>query len=164
MDEEYLLHDDKFYDSYEVKDEDDPYYFDAVKIGEFSVDDDTPEETNGASTDNGKKSDNIIEVWIYGNEGDRIPHLHFKSQKLNLDGCIKLEKAEYFKHCSHTSTLTDKQVKAFYDFMKTNNYKDKVNNYDLVVNIWNLGVYDNVREIDYMANMPDYSKLNDNSL
>lgn len=108
---EYYTHDDVFYETYHEAYESDHNRHDRFEhfIGKFKYHDDTddPEYTDT----------NTIGIYVYSHEGDRIPHMHFKSSDGKLDGCVKIEKAEHYVHESHTSKLTKTQAKEFYKFM-----------------------------------------------
>lgn len=97
-------------------------------------------------------TDDRIELRIYTDDPGSIPHLHFKSD--NLDGCIRLDKAEYFPHNRHTSTLNSRQVRSLVRFLKSYNSRWKMSNWDVVVKLWNDNNSD--VEIDDSAPMPDY--------
>ena len=39
-----------------------------------------------------------IQIWIRSNDGGNVPHVHFFTKDLKINGCIKLDKPEYFDH------------------------------------------------------------------
>lgn len=73
-----------------------------------------------------------IKFQIESPEGP-IPHLHFYSPDLN--GCIRLDKAEYFKHGNHNDVLPRKILKEFYKWIIVKD--DEKTNYEKCCDEWN---------------------------
>lgn len=102
----------------------------------------------------GYTEDNI-ELRIYTDDPGKIPHFHFKGD--NLDGCIRIDKAEYFPHNKHTSKLNSKQIKHLIKFLKSPYKNWGISNWKYLVALWN----DNNSDISFPddAEMPDYTLL-----
>lgn len=93
-----------------------------------------------------------IQIIIYTDDLGKIPHLHFKSERLN--GCIRLDRPEYFIHGHHTSTLNTKQIRSFVKFMKSPHRHGGMTNWEYTLMLWN----DNNSEVEFPEDypMPDY--------
>ena len=94
-----------------------------------------------------------IEILIYTDDTGMIPHFHFKSRD-GLDGCIRLDKPEYFIHGHHTSILNTKQIRSIVKFLKSP-YKNRgISNWEHLIDSWN----DNNSKFEFPEDylMPDY--------
>lgn len=99
-------------------------------------------------------------IIVYGSEGP-IPHFHFESLDGELDGCIRLDKPEYFVHGKHNSRLKRKDGDRLIEWLKSPHKSFGIyglSNWQVICIYWN----DN--NIDYPFNtgakMPDYTQLN----
>lgn len=133
-------------------------------IGFIDLEDDfIMEDFIGKFPPDGKdtKSKNLIKISVYDNEGEYIPHFHFKSEKKNkLDGCVEICSRRYFIHGKHTSTLDNKACKSLNKWLK-NQYKDKTYTiWQFIVATWNKNK-NKIRISDNNNRQPDYSKLNE---
>ena len=122
----------------------------------------TKKHVGGVST---KKNKTVLEVYVYGEEGKHLPHMHVlspeKRKKTSFDGCVKIYKAEYFPHSNHISTFNSEQLELFISFMnslskKTYNGK-RLTYWELATAYWN-EIYNNKFEPSNEP-MPDYSKM-----
>jgi len=132
--EDFYLHDDPFYESYVPENgydhETDPWNLEYVTIGKFSVDHNINEDEIGIF-----RAPEKFKVCVYGNEGERVPHCHLQTDDGNPDICIKLENAEYFIHGHYKRKLTNKQAKAFYEFMSSSS-KRSLNRWEFACESW----------------------------
>ena len=103
-------------------------------------------------------------VSIFGNEGN-IPHLHFytENKKRNTYGCIRLDKADYFKHGKHKDELNSKERKVFIEWIKSKEtpfkrFTDVLIVWEYVCILWN---ENNPKYMfDYeKVGMPNYDNL-----
>lgn len=103
----------------------------------------------------GITSDNI-EIRIYTDDPGNIPHFHFVGD--GLDGCIRIDKAEYFPHGHHKSKLNTKQIRKLVKFLKSP-YRGRQNetNWSHLVDLWNDNNSDVELPDDYP--MPDYLNI-----
>lgn len=106
------------------------------------------------------KGDNFLKISVYNDEGDYIPHFHFKSDKLNLDGCVEICSRRYFIHGKHTSTLNNKECKRLNKWLMNESKNKKYTNWELIVITWN-NHGNKIRINSNNSSQPDYSKLND---
>lgn len=158
---EYYTHDDVFYDTFH-----EPYQRETHNrhdreltcIGSFEYTDDViAEETLGTRS-------GTIEVYVNSNEGDYAPHMHFKSTDGKIDGCVKIENAEYFSHGKFKSRLTEKQAKDFYKFMKSKSKNEHIKpfkKWDVAALIWESETEsNNNHELVDILEIPRYYLLN----
>lgn len=98
-------------------------------------------------------------VRVYGSEGP-VPHFHFVSKNKEIDGCIRIDKPEYFPHGNHTSKLTGKNLKNMINFLNAPHKrlgKHGYTNWDVICMYWD---DDNVDyQIPEDLKMPDYTLL-----
>ena len=100
----------------------------------------------------GYTSDNI-EIRIYTDDPGKVPHFHFRSDK--LDGCIRIDRSEYFPHGHHTSRLNSQQVRSLVSFLRSNSKKrPAMTNWQVVLMLWDINNSDIELGEDYP--MPDY--------
>lgn len=101
-----------------------------------------------------------FKITVFGNEGP-IPHFHFESLDGTIDGCIRLDKPEYFKHGTHQSTLKHKERRKMIEWLQTPH--KSLGEYGLI-NWKVICIYWDDNNINYPFNknatMPDYSQLN----
>lgn len=100
-----------------------------------------------------------LHLYIYGGEGP-IPHLHFFTNDHSIDGCLRLDKPEYFSHGGrYTSTLKRKQIEELINFMYSpHEIHSDVPNWKIAIVLWNTN---NPRcKISIDLKMPDYRLLN----
>ena len=90
-------------------------------------------------------------VCVYTNEGDYIAHCHILSNG-NPDICVRLDKAELFKHGKNIGEFENtKQKKLFDKFMKSN--------WEKCADVWN-SAKGNINKIDTnKMSKPDYTTL-----
>lgn len=106
-------------------------------------------------------TDSNIEIYIYTNDGGKIPHFHFRDLDKNRDneGAIKLTSAEYFKHGKYKAELNSKQRKDLVEFLmsKRHNKRYSGTNWNYIVDMWN----DNNSDVylDEDTEMPDYRNI-----
>ena len=107
----------------------------------------------------------LFSVFVYGEEGDRLPHMHILSpdqgKSTSFNGCVKLYSAEHFIHGNHKSVFNSRQRKLFTSFI-TSLSKKKYNGkrltyWELATAYWN-EIYNNKFEPSNEP-MPDYSKM-----
>lgn len=94
-----------------------------------------------------------IELRIYTDDPGKIPHFHFVS-KDGLDGCIRIDKPEYFPHGHHKSKLNTRQIRELVRFLKKPSKKSGMTNWEVVLLFWNTNNSDIELPEDYP--MPDY--------
>lgn len=58
-----------------------------------------------------------LKILVYGSEGP-IPHFHFETLDRELEGCIRLDKPEYFDHGKHRGRLTKRLLKNLIKFLE----------------------------------------------
>lgn len=102
----------------------------------------------------GITSDNI-EIRVYTDDPGHIPHFHFIGD--GLDGCIRIDKAEYFPHGHHKSKLNTKQIRKLVKFLKSNNNHYGLTNWQTLLLFWNTNNSDIELPDDYP--MPDYLNI-----
>ena len=107
----------------------------------------------------------VLKLDIWSNDGDRLPHCHFRevtngNRRDKIDGCFKLFKPEYFAHGSHRSTLNNKVCRLLNAYLKEESDESPgMTNWEYAVTLW----YKKYGRPDYRTKeQPDYSKLNEN--
>lgn len=102
---------------------------------------------------------NQFKITVYGSEGP-IPHFHFESLDGKIDGCIRLDKPEYFSHDTHTFKLKRSDRDRLIEWLKQPHKSFGtfgLSNWQVICIYWD----DN--NIDYPFNteaeMPDYTLL-----
>lgn len=91
-------------------------------------------------------------IWVYGKEGP-IPHFHFVSK--DKEGCIQLNKNEYFSHTGKVAELSHLERKELIEFLqKPSNELPNVSNWQLLIATWNLN--NPKYRIDTKTPMPNY--------
>ena len=97
------------------------------------------------------------QIFIYGNEGP-IPHFHFEGLDGTINGAIRLDKPEYFKH---TGSGNDKiSISVFIEWIKSPHWrmgKHGLTNYQLMLYYWNDSNPD--YKINTDTPMPNYEEL-----
>ena len=96
---------------------------------------------------------------VYPNEGDRIPHFHFKFEKHGriYDGCIQICASKYFIHGNHKDTLTSKESLLLDKWLGLNHRGTDKTNWQFIVELWNKSK-DNQYKV-YLKKQPDYSTI-----
>ena len=102
----------------------------------------------------------VYTVNIHGGEG-RHPHFHFINKEKKIEGCIRLDIPEYFKHDGKDDILSSKERKQLIKWLNSNHsgylkLGVELSIYKYMCILWN----DN--NPDYIYNdleMPDYTKL-----
>ena len=102
-------------------------------------------------------------VRVYAKEGP-VAHFHVVDTKTKKEGCVKIEKAEYFSHGKKTLTFSSGQKKQLQKFLKTvSPYPEDGGKtyYDLIWEEWNR----NNREhrIEKPEVMPNYELLKEDN-
>ena len=105
-------------------------------------------------------------IEVYNKEGQHIPHFHFFIKDKKINGCLQIFKPEYFIHGRHKSTLTNKQLKQMYDYLKGYTFKT-ASNWQRIVYAWYGENTDNkykpilkvTGDPSNTANMPNYLEL-----
>lgn len=104
---------------------------------------------------------------IWTRDPGNIPHIHIVdvgTEGDKFDCCIRLDKAEYFKHGSHQDKLNSKQRKSIALFMRSKIDEDAdITNYEFAVRSWNTNNPDRKLTLKRDENknilIPDYTKL-----
>lgn len=101
-----------------------------------------------------------ITIKVYSGEC-QIPHLHFIIDE-NHQGCLHLEKAEYFNHDQYTATLNAQQLKDVIRFLSSSaaayGFNPGWSKYVDCCSEWNKN---NPQYAMSIQAMPDYSTIND---
>ncbi len=97
----------------------------------------------------------ILKIAVYDNEGP-IPHIHVYNNSVNFHTCIRLDKAEYFKHGSRKDTLTRRDKKELIKWFNELHPKFDCNNWDFCVAQWDRSTQ---YPMDENIVMPDYNLL-----
>ena len=102
-----------------------------------------------------------IEIFVRTNDPGKIPHFHFldKNKDKDNEGCIRIDRPEYFDHEGKKLHLNSSQRKEMVEFLKSS-YRRKslgITNWEYLVLLWNDNNSD--VEIDDDTEMPDYTKL-----
>lgn len=104
---------------------------------------------------------NNIEILIYTDDPGKIPHFHFFDRNKDKDneGCIRIDKPEYFNHNGKDLKLNSSQRKELIDFLKSDHKGKRFNgtNWEFIVQMWNDNNSD--VEMDEDTPMPDYKLL-----
>ena len=109
-------------------------------------------------------------IFVFDNEGDYIPHFHFRFEKHGkiIEGCIKIMNAEYFIHSNHTGKLNNKEAQALnYWLGSPSDDKNYNTNWLKIVGKWN-EIRDNKYKLPdpkdpknlSLLKQPDYTMLN----
>ena len=100
-----------------------------------------------------------ITIKVFSGEG-QIPHLHFIIDE-NHQGCLMLERAEYFTHGHYTATLNAQQLSDVITFLNSSaashGFDPGWTKYVDCCNEWNKN---NPRYAMKRQEMPDYSTIN----
>lgn len=101
------------------------------------------------------------EVYIWKKEGDNIPHIHIKNDK--IDTCVCIYTPYYFLHGnSHVDHMNNKACNKFNDWMKKYNKRPRYSgftNWEVASILWKSAFPDSMNEV---TKQPDYTKLNYN--
>lgn len=100
-----------------------------------------------------------FKITIYGSEGP-IPHFHFENKDKTINGCLRLDKPEYFKHGKYQSKLNSKDKKRMIEWFQLPHKsfgKYGLNNWQVICIYWD----DNNPDYPYDkdAPMPNYEDL-----
>ena len=106
----------------------------------------------------GYTSTDRLEIIIYTDDPGKVPHLHFQNLE-GVDGCLRLDKAQYFPHGRHRSKLNTKQMRALVKFMKQPYRERGITNWEHTIDLWNDNNSDVVLPDD--TPMPDYIHMED---
>ncbi len=104
-----------------------------------------------------------LDIIIRTDDPGKIPHFHIidrnNKDKRPNEGCIRIDKAEYFSHGNKTMTLNSQQRRQLVKFLNIAPDKSKhySTNWDLLVDMWNLNNSD--IQIPEGTEMPDYTQL-----
>lgn len=104
-------------------------------------------------------TENNIEIIVYTNDPGQIPHFHFfdRNKKKDNEGCIRIDKAEYFSHGGKNCRLNSSQRKELVEFLNDTVEDEDITNWRFLVLSWNRN-NSNIR-LDKGISMPDYTKL-----
>lgn len=104
------------------------------------------------------------DIIVYGNEGQYVPHFHFRNIQTGENGCIKILENAYFSHGTHNAELNSGEQKALMAFMKSPASKKyggtlskDATNYDVVKMLWDMSNNGNISDIK--NEIPDYSNI-----
>lgn len=100
-----------------------------------------------------------FKICIFGSGGP-IPHFHFESIDGTIDGCIRLDKPEYFKHGKHQSRLNSRDRKRIIQWLGLPHRffgKYGLTNWQMICIYWDENNPDFIFNKD--AEMPDYGLL-----
>ena len=102
-------------------------------------------------------------IYVNTDDSGKVPHFHCvdsNSRGNKFHTCIRIDKAEYFKHGNKNDTIKDgKERKALDEFLRSPFAKPKFNgtNWEYIVMIWNMNNSD--VEVDESLEQPDYSNI-----
>lgn len=105
-----------------------------------------------------------MDIIVRTDDPGKLPHFHIIDRnrlgKRNNEGCIRIDKPEYFSHSNKIMTLNATQRKQLVKFLNEAPDKSKhySTNWDLLVDMWNLNNSD--IQIPEGIEMPDYTLLN----
>lgn len=104
---------------------------------------------------------NNIEIVIRTNDSGKIPHFHFFDRNRDKDneGCIRIDKPEYFNHSGKNLELNSSQKKELVEFLSSvhNKKRSEDTNWKFLLQMWNDNNSD--VEVDERLGMPDYTLL-----
>ena len=103
---------------------------------------------------------NKYNVSVYSGEGN-IPHFHFYNIETNTQGCIRIDKAEYFSHNGKEAKLNSRQIKDLIEWLNSKHGFLKITMWEYILVLWNDNNINN--QIKTQISMPDYTKLNENN-
>ena len=103
-----------------------------------------------------------VEVVVFTNDPGKIPHFHIRdivTRGSIFHSCVRIDKAEYFKHTEKEDILNSKDKKDLVKFLKekTNSKIFIGTNWQLLLYMWNLNNSDVI--IDEDTAMPEYNNL-----
>lgn len=96
------------------------------------------------------------EVSIYGGEGN-IPHFHFYTKDREKEGCIRIDRAEYFTHGNKNTKLNSKERKLLVTWLCSNHNVLPITIWEYICILWDDNNPDYVLTDD--IKMPDYNTL-----
>lgn len=120
------------------------------------------EETIGRNIQikNKGETNGPVNIDVYQDEGDYLPHLHISSNNFkDGDCCLRLGSAAYFVHGHHRTKLAKAQMKCIDKWLKERN-KDNPNitNFKMCCIVWNKS-RNNELKIDENSIQPAYYTL-----
>ncbi len=91
-----------------------------------------------------------------------IPHFHYRRKEKGkpccFHTCIRIDKAEYYKHTGNEDILSIEQIKDLIKFLNSKSSYDKLsNNWEKILISWN-SQNENIN-VDYNLKMPNYINL-----
>ena len=104
-------------------------------------------------------------IYVNANDEGYIPHFHYVDvttrgkDKKGFHTCIRIDKAEYFKHGNKIDSLNSMQKRQLQSFLKEPFEKPNFQgtNWDYIVMIWNTN--NSQMNVDEDQPMPDYMNL-----
>lgn len=103
-----------------------------------------------------------LEIFIWTDDPGNIPHFHIRDISTKGDEfncCVRIDKAEYFKHTGKEDVLNHKQKKNLIEFLNSTSKLGgiEIKNWDKVIMYWN----DNNSKLILPDDleMPDYNLL-----
>ena len=97
-------------------------------------------------------------IRVFTNEVKCPPHFHYTSIDGSIDGCIRLDRVEYFSHGTQIVELDRPRIRQLIAFLKAKSkaFKYGLTNWELLCGIWDSG--DSTIKVDKIG-MPDYTIL-----
>lgn len=107
-----------------------------------------------------------LEIYVNTNDPGKIPHFHIRDKDNwgDFHTCVRIDKAEYFKHGTKCDSLNMKEKKALQEFMYGDNkhrlydeYGNRLNNWQYICMMWD----DNNSDVEIAEEtiQPDYTQL-----
>ena len=100
-----------------------------------------------------------MEIVVWTNDKEKIPHFHIRDhhKKEDNEGCIRIDKAEYFDHSGKTMRLNASQKKDLIQFLNETDEDLGITYWKYLVNAWNRNNSD--VKISNNTPMPNYTDL-----
>ena len=104
-----------------------------------------------------------MDIIVRTDDPGKLPHFHIIDRnrvgKRNNEGCILIDKPEYFSHSNKTMTLNATQRKVLVKFLNDKPVDGVFeNNWQVILYLWNLNNSD--VKLPQDTKMPDYTLLN----
>lgn len=78
-----------------------------------------------------------VQLTIYANEADNVPHVHFVNLNTGEKGALSLRTADYFDHEDYNGRLSDELLKEVYDYCSSvSPITSKAKNFDFICIAW----------------------------